>query len=449
MVTLHPEDSGQALLNPGMGWNFPYFTDNGDNHYGGQLAPDDQLEWFPGCNSVSFRIGWQRVEPEEGRFNWDYTDAIAERSIAKGRQVSFCWICQSTIGSQPATPTWVRDAGAKGWVFQKRSPGEITCWVPDWEDPVFLAKLENFARAAAERYDGRPPVAFVEIGSLGCWGEGHNHGSPTPIAESAKRAHIDLWRRHFTRTPLIVNDDYLDDAVRYAQQRGCGLADWSIMVEGGDRAYFHQNFADWFWRDRPVVLENEHYHGAAQKGTWGDGSKYLAAVEDYHASWARIHGWPREFLEGDAEKGLMGNRELVAAINRRIGYRIQLLRAAWKPRVQAGQPALFHLCWRNGGVAPCYGGGRPSVSLRDKHGRIVAEGVSDSFNVRSLEVGRPAEDAPPQDVSVAVSLPARLAGEYQVCVSVRTDTGCPAAYALPLPGDCADRRYPLGVVEVG
>ena len=27
---MRPQDSGQALPNPDMGWNFPYFTDNGD-----------------------------------------------------------------------------------------------------------------------------------------------------------------------------------------------------------------------------------------------------------------------------------------------------------------------------------------------------------------------------------------------------------------------------------
>jgi hypothetical protein len=64
---VRPKDDGQALLNPDMGWDFPYFTDNGDNHYGGRTAPDDTLDWFPGCNCIYFRTGWGRIEPKEGQ----------------------------------------------------------------------------------------------------------------------------------------------------------------------------------------------------------------------------------------------------------------------------------------------------------------------------------------------------------------------------------------------
>src|ERR1700677_143251 len=76
MVT--PIDHGQALLNPGMGFNFPYFTDNQDANYGGSRPIDDTLDWFPGVNAVYFRVGWAHLEPQEGVFNWDYTDRITK-----------------------------------------------------------------------------------------------------------------------------------------------------------------------------------------------------------------------------------------------------------------------------------------------------------------------------------------------------------------------------------
>lgn len=47
-----------------------------------------------------------------------------------------------------ATPQWVFDAGAKGY--------DAAGWAyePDYDDPVFLEKVENFVRAMAERYNG-------------------------------------------------------------------------------------------------------------------------------------------------------------------------------------------------------------------------------------------------------------------------------------------------------
>lgn len=54
LVIVTPVDHGQALLNPGMGFNFPYFTDNQDANYGGSRPIDDTLDWFPGVNAVYF-----------------------------------------------------------------------------------------------------------------------------------------------------------------------------------------------------------------------------------------------------------------------------------------------------------------------------------------------------------------------------------------------------------
>ena len=56
-----------------------------------------QLDWFPGCNAVYFRVGWARVEPKDGQYDWDYTDRVARRWAAKGRQVGYSWIVFSTI----------------------------------------------------------------------------------------------------------------------------------------------------------------------------------------------------------------------------------------------------------------------------------------------------------------------------------------------------------------
>jgi len=73
-------------------------------------------------------------------------------------------------------------------------------WEPDFDDPVFLAKLDRFLAAAAARYDGDPNVAFVDVGSFGIWGEGQTFWS-TKRNYSAATAlrHIELTRKHFRK----------------------------------------------------------------------------------------------------------------------------------------------------------------------------------------------------------------------------------------------------------
>ena len=211
---VHPEDHGKALLNPGMGWVFHHF-DNSIHAYGPPLGPEYAGEGFPGLDVAYLRLGWSYLEPEEGKFNWSVVDTVAQRYIKQGHKIALRLTCfESEI--RFATPRWVKDAGAKGywWIYGK---GRVDTgddpkarWEPDYEDPVFLEKLERFLAAAGERYDGRSPlaksVAFVDVGSIGIWGEG-NPVSRRYDASMYKR-HIDLHRKYFPNTLLAAQDDW-------------------------------------------------------------------------------------------------------------------------------------------------------------------------------------------------------------------------------------------------
>ena len=210
-------------------------------------------------------------------------------------------------------------------------------------------------------------------------------------------------------------------------------------MQSGRHAYFHAGGRRLFWPHLPVILESEHYGGSKARGCWQDGSLYLQAVEDYHASYASIHWWPQEFL---AE-----NRELVRNINRRMGYRLQLAEASWPQTVQIGQPLDFRSTWRNAGAAPCLPGGHPAITLKDARGGIVAVLVDDGLDVRALPVADPGKaESRPHHTSFPPPLQLH-AGHYDVFVSIGTPTGTPKI-ALPLDGDDGQRRFRLGSLQV-
>ena len=61
----------------------------------------------------------------------------------------------------------------------------------------------------AQRYDGNPEVAFIDVGSFGVWGEGHTFASTAkPYSAETVRRHIDLHTKHFKKTLLAANDDF-------------------------------------------------------------------------------------------------------------------------------------------------------------------------------------------------------------------------------------------------
>jgi hypothetical protein len=310
---------------------------------------------------------------------------------------------------------------------------------------VLLLHLDRFLAAAAARYDGCPQVAFFDVGSFGVWGEGHNFWSSKLNYDAATVIrHLALHRRHFKKTLLVANHTFADhgrgtDSLDYAWAEGFTLRSDSILVLEGDELYFPEH-ATPVWPRLPVILESQHYGMSVRDGVWGDGSGYLRAVEDYHASYISIHWYAEEFLEK--------NEGLIEQINRRLGYRLQLVESEWNEVWAAGESSLdVRMVWRNGGVAPCLPGGHVAISLLGEDGAITAVSVDETFDVRVLAPGS-AGAAPLGTHTVRLRRhPLLRPGRYTVAVSVGSCTGTPQL-ALPLPRGERERCYPLGQLTV-
>ena len=60
-------------------------------------------------------------------------------------------------------------------------------------------------------------------------------------------------------------------------------------------------------------LSYNHYGGSVERGAWDD-ELLIKVVLDYHASFLSIHWCPDVFYNA--------NKDIIARINRRIGYRL-------------------------------------------------------------------------------------------------------------------------------
>lgn len=458
-VIVQPKDHGRALVNPDMGWTMHFYS-NIIANYGSKLEPSDTLDDFPGLSTVYLRLPWSFLEPEEGVYDWSVVDTPAQRWIATGKRVAFrISCCESWM--RYATPQWVETAGARGHNFTvgKGVDEHGPFWEPVYDDPIFLAKLDRFLAELARRYDGNPNVAFIDVGSIGVWGEGHCWASTKlELDDAVKRAHIDLHLKHFRRSLLAVSDDFIgpDNPVArhpltdHMLAHGVTLRDDSICVQPPPRSWFHAELAQPFWPQLPVILEHEHYGPSVQRNAWGDGSLLLQSVEEYHAAYMSIHWWPREFLEA--------NREVIDRINRRLGYRLQLRRLSWPPEIKLGESFEIEAQWANAGVAPCYPGGYMAVTFKDAAGGIASVHVVDDVDLRDLAVGPP-DQTPTRDIRRSFVMArvyedgprqfvrAATGGTYEVFVSVGSLDGTPRI-ALPLEGDDGALRYRVGTIAV-
>ncbi|MDR1223748.1 MAG: DUF4832 domain-containing protein [Tannerella sp.] len=442
-----PQDHGKALVNPDMGWTMHFYANDLPN-YGSKLAPSDTLDWFPGLSTVYLRLPWAYIEPEEGRFNWEILDTPAQRWIEKGKKTAFR-ITSAESGIRSGTPEWVYRAGAK----YEEADDYLE---PDYGDPVFLNKVENFVRAMAERYDDKSSTAFVDLGHFGLWGEGHTrlagkYGASWAL--EAKKKHIDLYCRHFKNTLLCISDDYTGSSrpdehfpiTDYAFLRGVSLRDDSILVAPPPNSWYHSRMAQFFWPSLPVILEHQHYGISVKENAW-DRELLLQSVEEYHASYMSIHWWPEILLEE--------NREVIDHINRRMGYRLQMTDMQWPDSVPLGEPFVIRSQWCNAGVAPCYGGGYPCFTLKDDRGGIVSVLTDTSFNVKTLPVAPPGEasaSALSSQFTVASAFGelsrACQPGTYDLFFSVGKPNGTPL-YELPYAESDGHKRYHAGKITL-
>ncbi|MDR2627935.1 MAG: DUF4832 domain-containing protein [Dysgonamonadaceae bacterium] len=347
-------DTIRTLLNPDKGW-YHHYMDNSLTNYG--LESEAELDTFPSVHHLFIRIPWAALEPEEGQFRWETIDTIVSRWAPKGYKLSLDITCKETMGEEMlyATPQWVEKAGAKGYMVN--SWGTIN-WEPDYNDPVFLNKLDNFHRQMAERYDGAEWLSDVTTGSIGEWGEGHslhNVGADVVIK------HIDILLNRYKKTQIIIGDDYLvngkspDETLilrDYVKKKKMSYRDDSIFWEDvihRPGSLLNRDFFEDVWRVSPTTLEFCHYSYYKYKywnvpdGYGGGLDTAKAAIRGAHATFVSVHGHLREWQKDNPKAAW----ELVNL----MGYWLfpQSMEAKWKHN-RLG----LSINWYNKGVAPAY-----------------------------------------------------------------------------------------------
>lgn len=326
-----------------------------------------------------------------------------------------------------ATPEWVRKAGARG-EFIRHPDLDLKAWAPDYGDPVFLAKLENFHRAFAARYDAKPWIEYIDIGSIGEWGEGHTAFSGwKDVSPDVVKKHIDIYKRCYTKSTLIISDDFIgqrdaDDGSDYiiywyCLAKGLGFRDDSGNVEWYKKLGFGPScirtpeIYSQVYKSIPVILESDHYGDALKNGMWGNGSGFEKAIYETHATIIGFHYYPREWLKE--------NYSLAGSLANLCGYWYFPKFAMMPDTFRKGKDHNYiRITWENHGVAPAYKKYNVSVRLVNrKTGRSFSRELIESDNRNWL----PGEIVAEQyQLQLDPDLPG---GWYDLLLNMRDDCG--------------------------
>lgn len=359
-VSVHPKEIHDVLYNPGIG-----FT---DFHFGFDNPPPPNL--YPPQKVVYFRWPWADLEPEEGRYNFEFVDEVIQQAKAKGETLGFRIVTEYRSG----TPRWLLD---KGIATVRTSSGPF----PDYNNPIFLDYHERLIQAFGQRYAGSPDINHVDIGSVGCWGEWNTAccenvkelcGRYYPTEENQRRI-TDMYFKYFPNTPLIM---LIGGQPKYAVERGAGwrgdcFGDYgmfSATLNHMDHVYgpaVQDPAIGNAWKRGPVHLEVCYFMKDWYERGY-DINKILRKALEWHASVINAKSSP---VPTDW-------RVTVDEFLKRLGYRIVMreLKHPWEI-TRDGHLTLVSQ-WENVGVAPMYHHWPLAYRLRSQSNQTVAQWTS-------------------------------------------------------------------------
>lgn len=288
-----------------------------------------------------FNVTWKDLEPEEGKFAFsEWEKSKWELPGAKGKHIVFRLILDYP-GDGLGVPDWVIKKGVKLTSYTDHGGGKT----PDYNDPKLLEPLLKFIKVLGERYHGNYRVAFIQLGTLGHWGEWHTWPRTELFAspETQKKV-IGAYLKAFPSTHLMARNPvdpvdkftdlgYHDDMIPQDTQ---GPNDWEFLS-----AMRIAGLMDG-WQTKPrggeIVPAELKSYATDRLGTT------MKAIEDAHFSWIGPACPP--LVAQTAE--LKANQERMV---RKMGYTFQLVSA--KVNSVVGQVQI-DLNGVNTGVAPFY-----------------------------------------------------------------------------------------------
>jgi len=375
-VHVEPKEITDLLANPDMGWETFHRT----------ADRDPALAGLP--SSVAYyRFYWKDLEPEQGKPDFEKFDELLAQCRAAGQKLAFRIMVAGTGRTEHNThsPLWLKELGVPGYQYQSRGRGP-TLWTPDLDDPTVLKLHLATIAAFAERYDGHPDVALVDIGSVGLWAEWHFSGAtrvdtgdavPMPRPEVRKKI-IDTYVQSFKKTPLVM---LIGDTVgmKHAVAAGAGWrADCLGDMGGFSPTWNHMKYypeqlqrcgASDAWKRAPVAFES----------CW-DARKWVEEGwdVDFIFDWAlKVHV---SYMNNKSAPLPDAIRDKVENFIRRMGYRFVLRILEHPEAVSPGGDFTVDMTWENVGVAPCYADYQVALALADAQGeRVWAQASGESI----------------------------------------------------------------------
>ena len=330
-------------------------------------------------------ITWAELEPEEGVYNWASIDE--ENQISRwrkeGKHLVFRFVCD--IPGEEAhmdIPEWLYEKSGKAGKWYDGEYGKG--FAPDYNNPTIISCHEQAVKALGEHFGQDGLISYVELGSLGHWGEWHvnySEGIQRIPREAVREKYILPWTEAFPDARILMRRPFAS-----AEKYGFGL--YNDMTGQPEAT---QSWLGWINNggeydqtgEKNVIVPMKDFWKTAPSG--GEFTSSLSMEEMLDTNLSGTVEMIREahttFLGPKIpdENYVDGYKEVL----KNMGYRLWVSMAELKNTAKGSR---LKLTWENSGVAPMYKEWPVYVYIEDESGKLV-EKSRISIKISSLLPG--------------------------------------------------------------
>ena len=344
MVTKHFAESDEAFTNPFMGY-MPFASTLNKDAY---PEPDFSLAFA--------LLYWNDVEKEKDVYDFAAFEADNHFEHLRTHNIK---LVLRIVSDYPGAPGHI---DIPKWLYEEMNEAGThydAGFAPDYQHPYFIERHGLLVRAVAQQYDSSPDVAFVQLGSLGHWGEWHNvnipggYFPPASVTDAYVRQYADAFKNKIIqmRRPFSIMNE-IDIGLFNDMLGHAGQTNWlieEIQRFGLGDSYLYAPMGGEF----ASTYDVSDYFGTMYEEVK---KMFIAANVTYAGC-----------LPPTDAKYQENRLDLLKT----MGYRLYVSSATYTPVTELNKAAEFYLTLKNTGTAPFYYQWPFYLLIYDENGHLV------------------------------------------------------------------------------
>ncbi len=357
-----------------------------DNPYIG-FAPDaGNTRLCEKYRLVYLNLLWSELEPDEGEFDWDRIENTyhLDRWRREGKNLVLRFVCD--------IPSKEEHMDIPGWLYDRTGDGEFydieygKGYCPDYNNEDFIKAHEKAIAEIGRHFSGDDFLVYVELGSLGHWGEWHTYyqaGIPRMPKTDVRSRYVDAYVSSFPYAKLMMRRPFAE------MPKGFGV--FNDMTGAA-----HDTFQWLKW-----IKEGGDYDSSGEKGglkpvpdIWdtapvggeftSDTPLSIMLTQDMESTLEMIENSHMTFI-GPKIPNVVRDKDIADEADRvlsRVGYRYRVSELSLSTPF-LGKETTVKLSITNDGIAPIYFAGTPCMYIELPAGADTSryKDISDGFGL--------------------------------------------------------------------